>query len=318
MRHKNQEDWNRIRSQLHWAGRYTSFRYGTIAIRETHGSVDARSRITLAGQKKQTPVFGKHKRKHIIDRLFEAMSDWRFSPFQFEGATRAHIRSVLCTAGYSWQRSDDEAAMILAEVLKGYPRPSYNEGQPSYTASIVTCKGCGGPLDEYEVANGIRFCCVECERMSKNRTTGLSQGFIELGPTKCANPKCPEVFFPKDAFQKFCRPACSVEGRGLVLPMRDCAFCGEPFQPTHETSMYCCPQHNRKAKDARKKEARHAAKVDAKCLYCGGYFTPKKADARYCSEKHQKRAAYLREKAAKAARMTNSDSAICKLFDQAA
>lgn len=321
MRHRNQDDWSRIRSQQHWAGGYTPFRYGTVAIRETHGSVDIRSRITLAGQKKPLPVLNRDKRKHIVQTLFDAMQDWRYSPFQYEGATRAQLRSALCAAGYGWERSDQEAALIVAEVLKGYPRPSYNEGQPSYTASIVTCKGCGGPLDEYEISNGIRFCCDECRRMSQNRAVGLSHGFIEVGPTECENPNCSEIFYPKDLFQRFCSRACYVEGRGLVLPKRDCSTCGKEFQPTHETSMYCSDLCHNRGRDRIRKERRHDARQERSCEFCRSRFTPKKATekAKFCSTSCMKKAAYYRQKAAKASKAVavDSNSPIMKLLDAA-
>lgn len=311
----NHEDWRRIRSQRHWSGGYTTFRHGTIAIRETHGSVDARSRITLAGQKKQPPIFNKDKRRHVIDTLFKAMSDWRFSPFQYEGVTRAHIRSFLCLKGYGWERADAEAACLVAQVLQGYQRPSYNEGQRNFTASIVTCKGCGGPLDDYEISNWIRFCCDECRRMAERRETGLSAGFIEQGPTKCQNPKCSNIFYPRDAFQEFCCRRCSVEGRGLLLPIKDCAYCDAPFQPANESALYCSARCNNRAKTQRKGERRKEKRQDQSCLHCGSIYTPKKAGGKFCSESCMKKAAYYRHKASKAA--ANPESPIQKIFDAA-
>jgi len=266
--------------------------------------------------KKYPPIVNKDKRKNLIDRIFDAMADWRFSPWQFEGVTRSHLRSALCLQGYGWGRSDAEAAAILAEVLKGYQRPSWQEGQPSYTASIVTCKACGGPLDEYEISHGIRFCCEECQRIGKLKSTGLAAGFIETGPRECENPSCRTVFYPREAFQRFCSLQCSVEGRGLVLSMRNCATCGEEFQPSHETSLYCSDRCNNRAKVRRKGERRREARQDQTCLHCRSIFTPKKAGAKFCSERCQKNASYHRLKAAKAA--AASDHPIHRLFDDAA
>lgn len=268
-------------------------------------------------QPQHKPIFNKDKRRHVIDTLYKAMSDWRFSPFQFEGVTRAHLRASLCLQGYGWSRSDAEAADILAEVLKGYQRPSWQEGQPSYTASIVTCRSCGGPLDEYEISHSIRYCCEECQRIGKLKSTGLSAGFIESGPCQCENPKCRTVFYPRQALQRFCSHKCSVEGRGLVLPIRECATCGEDFQPTHETSLYCSdPCHNR-GRDRIRKERREDAREERACLHCLGRFFPKKSDAKYCSQKCQRIASYYRVKAAKAAAEVGTHP-IHKLFNDAA
>lgn len=263
------------------------------------------------------PIFNKDKRKYLVHTLFAAMQNWRHSPFQFEGRTRAHIRSVLCASGYGWHRADAEATYLLSEVLKGYKRPSWNEGQPSHTASVTVCKGCNGPLDDYEIDHGIRYCSAECQRIGKQKTTGLSAGFIEIGPTKCANPACRAVFFPRDGHQQFCCHECSVEGRGLVLPVRDCATCGEQFQPTHETSLYCSDACSQKAKTRRKGERRAEIRSNRRCAHCDEFFTPKSALGKYCSVRCQKNASYSRLKAAKAA-ATNPDSAIGKLFDKAA
>ena len=269
-----------------------------------------------APKPKHRPIFNSDKRRHVIDRLFDAMSDWRFSPFQYEGVTRAHLRSVLCLAGFDWTRSDTEAAMLVGEALKGFPRPTWPQGQRSYTASITVCRGCGGPLDEYEIANGIRFCCDECRRMLRSKTTGLAAGFIEMGPMKCHNPACGKVFYPSNSLQQFCCHDCSVVGKGLVLPERECAHCGTVFQPANTQSQYCNPDCNRKAKDARRKEERHAAREPTSCQHCRAVFVPKKRGAKFCSERCQKNASYYRVKAAKASAADDSHP-INKLFDAA-
>ena len=241
------------------------------------------------------------------------MQDWRFSPFQHEGATRNHVRSVLCAAGYSWERSDHEAAYLVAEALKGYQRPSWNEGQPSYTASVVICRGCGGPLDDYEIAHGVRYCCDECRRIVLVRSNGLTQGFVDLGPTECANPECKTVFFPRVAGAKYCCKRCYQIGRGLNLTERECLTCNKPFQPDQKTQLFC----TRRCKDisdiAKGKEQRHAARLEVRCLGCNRFFVQTRTDKKCCSDACQKRAARARRAA-----MTNPASAVGKLFDQAA
>lgn len=262
------------------------------------------------------PIFGKDKRRHVIDRLFDAMQDWRSSPFQFEGVTRAHIRSVLCLSGYGWERSDAEAAYLVGEALKGYQRPTWSQGQSSHTAAVTVCRGCGGPLDEYEICHGIRHCSEECRRIGQHKATGLRAGFIDMGPTKCLNPACGKVFYPSNALQQFCCHECSVIGKGLVLPERECAHCGTVFQPSNTQSQYCDRTCLRKAKDARRKEDRHAAREPTSCEHCRGIFVPKKRGAKFCSERCQKNASYYRVKAAKASAADDSHP-INKLFDAA-
>jgi hypothetical protein len=268
------------------------------------------------------PIFNPDKRRDVVNKLFAAMQKWRFSPFQYEGVTRSYLRSFLCLSGYGWNHADAEAVSIVAEVLKGYQRPTWAEGQPAYTASVVICKGCDGPLDDYEIDHGIRFCSAECQRIGRLKTTGLSAGFIDAGPRECENPACREVFYPKNALQRFCCRSCSVEGRGLVLPMRDCATCGEPFQPTHETSMYCSDRCHNRGRDRIRKERREDAREEQSCEFCHSRFTPKKvtAKAKFCSTSCMKKAAYYRQKAAKEAKAAavDPDSSIQRLFDKAA
>lgn len=264
--------------------------------------------------KHHLPIFGKDKRMHLINLISEAMSRWRYSPFQYEGVTRAHLRSALCLAGYGWERSDAEATYLIAEMLKGFPRPSWQAGQPSYTASIFTCKGCGGPLDEYEISHGIRFCCDECRRIGQLKTTGLALGFVELGPRECNNPRCRKVFYPKDLFREFCSRSCSIEGRSLNLPVRNCAYCDTPFQPANDQALYCQPLCNNRMKDSRKKAITDAARQPTACEQCGTIFQPKKRGTRFCGDPCSKKAASARYKAAK----TDPASPIGKLFDKAA
>jgi hypothetical protein len=84
-----------------------------------------------------------------------------------------------------------------------------------------------------------------------------------LPTVECQNPNCNNVFRQRASVQQFCSQECAVKGRSLLLPIRDCAFCGTPFQPKISAALYCSPKCNQRMKDARQKEKRRAAKAAA-------------------------------------------------------
>lgn len=263
---------------------------------------------------KHRPILKAAKRQYLIDAIHDRMADWRYSPFQYEGRVRANLRASLCLKGYAWGRSDAEAAFIVSEALKGFPRPSWADGQPSATISDGYCKGCGGVLDEAEYAANVKFCCDECRRISKRRLR--SPGYSTLEIITCENPLCRREFKQRDPLQRFCSVSCSTQGRAIILPIRHCANeqCNLPFQPANESALFCSAVCNNRRKTQRKAERRLEARTDLRCEHCGKRYTPKHGGkSRFCSEKHRRAAEYLRLKAAKA-----SAHPINKLFEDAA
>ncbi len=133
-----------------------------------------------------------------------------------------------------------------------------------------------------------------------------------LPDVQCQNPGCRQVFRPRYSDAQFCSHRCSVEGRAVMLPIRDCAYCRTPFQPKNDQALYCSPKCNQRTKDARQKAKRDATRVPIQCVNCGETFTPKKAGARFCAERCWREAAGRRR-----TRPPRLESPISRLFDAA-
>ncbi|MBN9079654.1 MAG: hypothetical protein BGN87_18385 [Rhizobiales bacterium 65-79] len=90
-----------------------------------------RSAITLAGPQKAKPkrLFRGQEREQLITGMMVHLRRWRKSKFEFEGYTRAGLRSALCLKGYAWHLSDNEADEIVREGLHriGAVRPHEEE-----------------------------------------------------------------------------------------------------------------------------------------------------------------------------------------------
>lgn len=301
-------------SELYWNG-YRIYRTGEMLVQNVY--VQQGQRISLPGRPKDRPILSKGKRESLVKKVFAAMSDWKSSPFQFEGTARHWLRQTFCLQGYSWSRSDAEAAYIVGEALKGHPRPTWEAGQPNHTIGDDFCKGCGGVLDEADIANGVRYCCDECRRITRHRSDRLSLGEVTvLGPVKCKNPACDRIFFPRNFLHEVCSHACRVAWKEYSLPQRSCETCWQVFQPRHEKQLYCGPSCRVKARQQKNKDATAASRPMLICEWCGEPFKQGRHNSRFCSEKHQKAAAKLRERERKAAKI--GSHLINKLFDAAA
>src|SRR5690606_23546942 len=95
-----------------------------------------------------------------------------------------------------------------------------------------------------------QYCSQRC--WSEARRTVLDQ--------VCENPGCRNLFRPRGNGFKFCSHECSVEGRALILPIRDCEFCQTPFQPKNSQAMFCAPKCNERMKTHRRGEKRKVAR----------------------------------------------------------
>ena len=146
---------------------YTAYR----DMRQVAREEKAKGRITLPAvirQPETQPIFKKDKRRHLIEDVMNMFGDWRLSRFEREASVRTGLRSELCLSGYDWKRSDDEAAVIVAEAFRllGAARPSWQEGQWEYTISRDYCAWCHSPIDDEDRTDGQRFCSPHCARCS--------------------------------------------------------------------------------------------------------------------------------------------------------
>lgn len=213
--------------------------------------------ITLAGPAKHPPIFRGEKRRHVIDEAMDLMRDWRYSHFEFEGATRAGIRAALCLQGYGWHRSDQQTSEIVAEALSllGAKRPTWNEGQPEYTTPRENCQQCRGPLDDTQIAHADRFCSAECAKIAITRrifegSSKTDQAYIRAyrviwisrKPTLICE-QCGKAFKQRgeNGTAKFCSETCyytNIKQRAPTIS-GECLYCESAFVAKHPKAAYC-------------------------------------------------------------------------------
>lgn len=241
------------------------------------------------------PIFRGEKRQQTVDRAIELMRYWRLSQFQYEATTRAGFRSALCLEGYSWQRSDQQAAEIVAEALRimGAERPSWEAGQKEYGISDGLCKSCFGPLDEETKASRINFCSMECARNARERWsfeqrrkedaryTEITNAMRRLLAPRLQCAQCHKTFKsfrvrPDGRNQIHCSPECAAASRQTIAE-RDCVECGKTFRPRNNVSvgLYCSQACSYSA--LKKQE------ISRTCTCCGETFVAGNAKALYCS-----------------------------------
>ncbi|RWP80459.1 hypothetical protein [Mesorhizobium sp.] len=255
------------------------------------------------------PIFGADKRKHIVNQMMDAMADWRLSPFEFEGACRAGLRSALCLDGNSWQRADDEAASIIETCLRGHRRPTWLQGQPE-GADRENCLGCGQLLDTSErQLRRVSYCSEMCQASARvrreegdrfNRAQACQKAFKAV--TRRHRPEqlcthCGTAFRPGDESAGFCSAACARYARHAKLDKRECATCRAPFQPLarKKAGRFCslpCYHVSTSGQPA----ATKATLAPRICDHCSETFQRARPKAKFCSAKCRNRAAYERSK----------------------
>jgi len=266
---------------------YTRFRYG-----------QPRKPVTLAR------IFKGEARLRIEDDITEAMRDWRETPFENEGPFRAALRSTLCLQGHAWNRADAEAAELVQVALhrQGAKRPTWEEGQLTYTESPDFCSWCRGPLSADDIASARRFCCAECTRMALTRRDYGAPGEyspvrqsirdilrkLESKPRVCTG--CGKQFQSRNRNQKFCSHQCKFAG---ILIDINCDWCGKTFRQKAQSQLYCsnsCRGHGTNAR---------ATMHTLTCEWCSGTFQSKKSTTKYCCTRHNDRAIYAKKAAAR-------------------
>ncbi|GAA5664521.1 hypothetical protein Brsp07_03013 [Brucella sp. NBRC 14130] len=255
-------------------------------------------RIRIKRQQPQR-IFHGERRKHIVSKVFDALSDWRYSPFQREGELRAALRSTLCLTRARWADADYEAASLISEGLKliGAVRPDWIEGQPDYAIRGDLCSWCRRPLSDLSQVGGRtrHYCSVECaqaafqgkafQRRDQSdeayRTAHKVIVAARLGSRECV--ECGKSFVPigKRIDQKYCSTACHGKSR-IVIEKRSCVQCGKLFTPHNRqgTYRYCSTEcyHAFRSADAK------ARRITKTCLCCGETFVPQRPTTMFCSK----------------------------------
>lgn len=234
-------------------------------------------------------------RKSRAAKVLDVMRDWRLSPFELEGQTRAGLRSGFCISGYGWHRSDQEAAALVEEALRDMNarRPTWIQGQREYTIPRENCQNCGGPLDEEAIANHEPYCCTECRtvaRVYRNESYWYAMSRKSKLAYHVARkerlPKrpcgwCGTEFQPTFPEAATCSPSCAAKLRehkaGRAIADRVCAnpTCGKVFHPAKATVKYCSTSCHR--------EHLVTSLPERGCEHCGSRFQPVHSSAKYCS-----------------------------------
>ena len=238
------------------------------------------------------------------------MRRFRQTPFEHEASTRAALRQAFCLKGHRWADADAEAAVIVAEALRivGAVRPSWDEGQWSYTVAREQCARCLGPLDESDQARGYRFCCVECARATKvalaqevpHDNAMRRKAYVQalaMGRLAKICPECQEPFQSRDGTSTYC----SLECKGKALRKREaitCAHCSETFVPVsgkrYRTGRTYC------SRECSSQAIRVAWQRDhpaQSCPHCRAVFRPMNERQVFCSARCNAAARYQRKKA---------------------
>lgn len=260
-------------------------------------------------------IFTGEARRHMVDKVLDVLRDWRQSPFEHEGPTRAGIRAGLCLEGHGWQQADNEAEALVAESLHrmGAKRPNWEEGQPWHTIGRDNCMNCRGPLDDEDIANHRRFCCDECATAARRSNEQLFQRAMRLSyhsayyvATKEALPEkdcewCGILYKPAQLEQRFCSKSCAqnvVWGDRKVKP-KPCLHCGNLFKGVQVEQKFC----SNACRVGYVAEHGSLARLpEQHCGYCKAIFRPKNAGAKYCSRDCALQVRYAAQRAATAAK----------------
>ncbi|TDK38612.1 hypothetical protein E2F50_00150 [Rhizobium deserti] len=213
----------------------------------------ARNAALMSGGK----IIKGQRRQHVVERIMDTLDDWRSSPWEHEGSTRAGLRAALCQLGNGWNESDHEAAALLGTALKKLgkaDRPTWIEGQPEYLLPRENCIRCGDALDEETIESRGRFCSDICRQSAAQFNTGIHQlanrrAYIRTWyvVAKAAAPERPCQMCGKgyrSAFeeQKFCSYSCSCAAQRNPERRRQCAHCQKAFvirQTAGKTQRHC-------------------------------------------------------------------------------
>lgn len=256
--------------------------------------------------KKQQPIFKGDGRRHQIQQIMDQLRHWRLSPFEFEGATVAAVRSGLCLDGHRWAKANDEAVALVGEALRllGAERPTWDQAQREYVIAREDCSWCARPIDDdlLRGARPSRFCSYECARAAlqhrdfeiRSREDEVwsnlhdSARRLRRPARKCE--LCGKRFRPLSwvGEGRYCSRECGFEAKRSIEE-RSCANCGMAFRPKQVSSsgrdvgifcsQACHYAYERPARD---------------CYVCGNPFRPRSSHAFFCGPTCNKRAYKIR------------------------
>lgn len=268
----------------------------------------SKRRISLAGPKrKRQPPQRIHRgeaRKVMVGKVMDVLRDWRLSPFEHEGSTRAGIRAALVLEGHEWHRADDEAAGLVAEGLRllGAVRPTWIQGQTEHVIARENCAQCRGPLDEEAITNHDRFCSDECRRIMRTHQNAnyhyamldRARWAYEVARKEGIPEKpcgwCGTMFKPASLKTETCSTECREKLLRSRLKNRVCRNCDEVFKPSKPHQKYCCLECTVEAQAEKGKAERRARLEPRKCPECAEMFEPNTMRQRLCSKRCKDRA----------------------------
>lgn len=262
-------------------GRWSPLRFKSVWPEYRYGSG---KKVSLA------PVFKGERRESAIQGVLTQLRDWRLSPFEYEGTTRAGVRQVLCLDGYGWDRSDAEALSLVKEGLRriGAHRPDWEEGQWHYSVPRENCARCGCDIDLDDQARGFRYCSDVCAKAYRQhicdqvpwdhelRRKGYWQIIISASPVKTCLT-CERKFKSASPDAVYCSPEC-LGVRQRKLADKPCKWCNEMFRPKDSTKVYC----SMKCRDASRVDKWKREATPVACPSCFGMFRPNSPKAIYC------------------------------------
>lgn len=236
-----------------------------------------------------TEIFKGDERKRQVNLVRDMLNDWQLTPFENEGAIRTGIRSSLCLQGYSWQRSDEEASLLVnsAFTKMGVERPTWEQGQPEYTVPRENCAWCYKALPEEYLTKkkNIRFCSSICAKamLEAKDTIDRKRRHAFLGaitrlmnrenaePVKC--PNCNRLFRPERSARIYCSEECYGQSK-IVRKPKPCLNCEKIFLPKRDKHRFCCMAC------VFEYEKTHGEK--ARCDYCRKKFVKWRKTSRFC------------------------------------
>ncbi|ACM35619.1 MULTISPECIES: hypothetical protein [Rhizobium/Agrobacterium group] len=258
---------------------------------------------------KQKGLLSAGRREHVLNSVMDQLKDWRFTPFESEGAVRHGLRSALCADGNRWARSDLEAETIINQAfrLMGVQRPTWEQGQPEYVEPRENCKWCSRLLPDDLQRGGSRnmYCSEHCARAAmvhrvegaKSSTNKTAQAIYDATRRLRAEPKpcaaCQKLFRPRSGTEKLCSVDCRAVARIVVLT-KICVQCGIQFRPRSSRNMVQEEGRGKFCSVACKGKFQAAQAFEKTCFHCDALFISASKAAKYCSSSCTNRAFRLK------------------------
>lgn len=237
-------------------------------------------------------IFTGERRDHVIAKVVAMLQDWQATPFENEGLCRHGIRSALCLDGFTWVRSDMEAASLVEQALGQMRavRPTWEQGQREYVVPRENCAHCGVDLDDQQISHGDRFCSDMCAKSYLQRaeqiwmrrgeeTVRSAQRVITIAvrPKRTCD-QCGTEYRKRgnSTDGQFCSVRCAGEAKRTV-PERPCKHCGTMFRPENNLNKgeFC----SRPCAYAHRKNAT----ITRCCTYCGDTYLSRSPKSKHCS-----------------------------------